>query len=255
MSAAGFDRGLNPLRLVRVGRAGSHRPSRRDDAVLETFASQVLLLIGHPELFDPLSLERLGEWARGTLDGLPTTTATLADLLKAFRTLRPSESLECLMSAAASRWLLESLPIPDRSASRARQAWIHRRHLLSPHGRPAQAVQFLALVREHAREAYTVPQAAGVLCLGISTLRRLTGLWFSSPPGIIIDLCRILSVANEIRSTEGSIKAIAGGHGFRDASAMGRLFRRFVGVSPKAYRSGSRLLALSEIAQRLSETD
>jgi AraC-like DNA-binding protein len=249
------ERTSSPLRLVSIGKPGARRRSARDDAVLETFASQLLLIVAHPQLFDPLSLDRLRENARRMMRLRQDTADLLADLVRVFRTLRPAGILGELPSGAGTRVLLECLNARGKIASRARLAWIDRENILSPTGRPPQAIRLLSVARDHAREAYTVPQVAEALRLGLSTLRRLSCQWFGVPPSLIIELRRILSVANEIRITESAMKVIAGGHGFPGTSSMDRLFLRFVGMPPGAYRMRSRLLAVSENENTLSESD
>ena len=123
-----------------------------------------------------------------------------------------------------------------------------RETVLCATDRPSEALRFLALAHSHSRQAYTVAQAAEVFKVSVRKLSRLSIACLSYPPGLIIDLVRIVSVANEIRATETALKDVSFRHAFPHPSAMGRLFHRFVGVSPGVYRTGARL-------QRLSESD
>jgi AraC-like DNA-binding protein len=114
---------------------------------------------------------------------------------------------------------------------------------------------FLRLIRERGHGTLSLPEAAEALGIGRSTLERLSVLWFGVPPGVIIDLERISSVARELGDTEEGLKRIASGHAFDSSSTMGRLFRRFVGLSPRAYRQNSRLRSVREIAHKSREND
>jgi AraC-like DNA-binding protein len=139
--------------------------------------------------------------------------------------------------------------------TRSRLAWRHREQLLSPTGRPALARRFVDLSRAHARDHYSVPEAARDLGVGRRTLERCSVAWFDLSPALIIHLVRILSVSNDLRDSDEPLKAIAEKHAFRSPSNFGRMFARFVGVPPRLYRQLSRLRPLTQFGQRLTQTE
>jgi AraC-like DNA-binding protein len=126
------------------------------------------------------------------------------------------------------------------SRNRAQSAWGDRSLLLLSERYAAKAQHFIRLAREHAREGYTVPEAAVALDLTVRSLTRHSLTWFSYSPGVLIDLARIFSVSMDLEGSEEPIKSIAISHGFGDASTMARLFVRFVRVAPGAFRRSSK---------------
>jgi AraC-like DNA-binding protein len=127
--------------------------------------------------------------------------------------------------------------------------------ILSPTGRPELARRFLALTRAHARDNYSVPEAARDLGVGRSTLERHLLAWFDLSPALIVRLDRILSASNDLMYSDEPLKAIAARHGFRCPSNFGRTFASFVGVPPGLYRPLSRLRRLREFGQTLREIE
>jgi len=98
--------------------------------------------------------------------------------------------------------------------------------------------RFLDLAKAQARSVLTLPEAAARLGVGVRQLYRMSMRGLGYPPGIVLDLFRIESVAGELTGTALSLATIARGHLFCDLSAMSRQFRRFVGVPPGSYRAG-----------------
>jgi len=87
------------------------------------------------------------------------------------------------------------------------------------------------------------------MATSLRSLARWSMGWFELPPGTIIDLTRICSIAEEIHASDQPLKAIAAGHGFDSPSSMGRLFLRYSGTTPALYRRGYRLGRPAESAQ------
>ncbi len=139
--------------------------------------------------------------------------------------------------------------------TRPRIAWRHRAHIFSLDGRPSLAKRFVELARSHARDPYSVPEAASALRMGVRTLARYSTAWFDLPPGLVIDLARISSVAEKIRGTEEPLKSISSTHSFQSTSTMSRLFRRFLPMSPAMYRAIFGLASLAETARTLADID
>jgi len=72
--------------------------------------------------------------------------------------------------------------------------------------------------------------------VSVRQLYRLCLAELQFPPGTIIDLARIESVASEILTTSRSLTSIAREHAFNHFSDMRRVFIRFVGMRPGLYR-------------------
>ena len=121
--------------------------------------------------------------------------------------------------------------------TRSRYAWERRRTLLSPDQRPALAASFLSLVEERARAPFTVTAAARALGVSRSALERICRASFQLPPGVMINLHRVASVARDLEETDGALKEISVGHSFPAPSIMNRFFVRFTGAAPAAYRA------------------
>ena len=140
-------------------------------------------------------------------------------------------------------------------APRARMAWYRRAAILSTAARPALARQFLRSCRQYASQSFSVLEAARDLGVGRSTLERLSLAWFGVPPGLVIDLVRILSVSDDLTCTEEPLKIIAQRHAFSSVSNMGRMFVRYVGVAPGIFRGRGRARQARDSGQSLTETD
>ena len=138
---------------------------------------------------------------------------------------------------------------------RARIAWVQRARILSQRGRSPLARQFLSLVAERSHKAYSVAEAARSMGISRSSLERLCAESFGRPPALLIGLGRIVSVADALPEKRHTLKFISIHHAFPSASIMSRLFTRFVGISPGAFRARAWLGVLKEIDRRLTETD
>lgn len=94
----------------------------------------------------------------------------------------------------------------------------------------------LTLVQENSHSGLTVREVAGAMRVSIPKLRRQVLAWFGHPPGTIIDLARVARLVVDLEISSDELKGIAFTYSFSSPSAMGRLFKRFVGVSPGRYR-------------------
>jgi transcriptional regulator GlxA family with amidase domain len=130
----------------------------------------------------------------------------------------------------------EMAPQAGRPDVRSRAAWEDRARLLSLGARAGPARSLVALARAHTREAYPVGLAAAVLGTSVRGLTRLSMKALGYSPGIVLRLARIAGVARTLESTSRRLETVAQAHGFTDPAAMSRLFYRFVGVRPGAYR-------------------
>jgi transcriptional regulator GlxA family with amidase domain len=121
--------------------------------------------------------------------------------------------------------------------SRSGGSWSARKRLLSLSGRPEVIRKFIRLTRAHVHGALKVPAVAKRLGMNVRFLTRLSVKELGYPPGVVIDLARIVRVAKEIATTQRGFTAIARRYGFPDQAGMNRQFKRIVGVPPGVYRT------------------
>jgi len=120
---------------------------------------------------------------------------------------------------------------------RPRRAWSARADLLDPSKSPSDIIgHLIALVRAHDHQRFSVTEAARELYMSVRQLHRICNAELNFPPGTLIDLACIESIAMEILKNECSLTTIATNHTFNDSSNMGRVFFRFVGMRPGLYR-------------------
>ncbi len=136
------------------------------------------------------------------------------------------------------RSMPERLPPPAATQNRAE--WEERTRILSPTVNAERVRRFVKIAREHDHEGYTVPQAATALHVSIRQLHRMSIGALGFPPGIVLDLARVVSVAGELLAGDDSLAEIAEAHRYRDEASMTRQFNRFVGITPRLYRSRGR---------------
>ncbi|HEU4401052.1 MAG TPA: helix-turn-helix domain-containing protein, partial [Candidatus Polarisedimenticolia bacterium] len=140
-----------------------------------------------------------------------------------------------------SPWLtIDQLPSALRNlrpAIRRASVWAERTRILSPAGNERGPRLFLAFARSRDHQPCTVREAATDIGFSVRQLNRLAGRWFGHPPGILLDLARIASVAHDLEQTSHPIERIAENHGFYDSSTLSREFLGFVGLRPGAYRA------------------
>lgn len=132
---------------------------------------------------------------------------------------------------------------PRRSSSdwkKPRQAWRTREAIFDAPGCDGVVRDFLELALAHSLEPYSVAQAAADLNSCPRQLDRhcLRSLDYS--PGLLIDLARTMSVAEDLVDTEWQLDVIAFKHGYHDAATMSRQFLRFTGERPGSYREQNR---------------
>ncbi len=97
--------------------------------------------------------------------------------------------------------------------------------------------RFLAAARDHDHEGFTVPAAAGAVYVSVSRLHSIVQEALGYPPGMVLDLVRLESVAVAISGSSAPFMNIAETHGYSAPPAMNRQFVRFVGVAPGEYRA------------------
>jgi AraC family transcriptional regulator len=97
----------------------------------------------------------------------------------------------------------------------------------------------LRLIEESADEPLSLGDLAGQVAMSpyhfLRTFRSVVG----STPHQFILRTRLHRAAVSLRRSDDSISSIAFASGFNDLSTFNRRFRRFIGLSPGAYRAGS----------------
>lgn len=122
----------------------------------------------------------------------------------------------------------------------ARQAWTMRRQLLAA-DQYSETVRFLiVLARAHAREQYTVQEAAMALQMTSRHLHREVVFETNCAPHIILSVARIESIVSLLSESKLRLGEIATLHQFPDQSAMTRFFKSYLGTTPGAYRNERR---------------
>jgi len=124
-----------------------------------------------------------------------------------------------------------------RPSLSARSAWANRLRVLNPTGRSRAVRSFLRSARENDHLGFSVPAAAASTGVSLRQLYRLSWGALSLPPGVIIDLTRVVSVADAVEGSALPMMTIARVHGFTDQPAMNRQFMRFVGEPPTVRRA------------------
>ncbi len=107
-----------------------------------------------------------------------------------------------------------------------------------------------AVAKKH--QGCTVEKAAAAISLNMRRLYRLCLRTLGHPPGVILDLARIVRLAQNLTHTPRTLKVIARAHGYPDEPTMSTQFLRFVGMRPGAYRGHPAHRTLSRNAIRLS---
>ncbi|MFQ5876561.1 MAG: helix-turn-helix domain-containing protein [Acidobacteriota bacterium] len=131
---------------------------------------------------------------------------------------------------------LASILRSARPETPSRRAWDHRRSIFAPERHAGSALRFLTTASEHRHRRLTVAAAAAATQTSVRTLGRLCRRAFGVSPYTILSLARIWSVAESLRRQGASLESVAEAHGFPDVSTMSRVFLRFTGVRPGAYR-------------------
>jgi AraC-like DNA-binding protein len=114
--------------------------------------------------------------------------------------------------------------------NRCRLAWDDRARLLAPRRCSEIVCCFVELARIHDHERYTVPEAAAELNVSVRKLYRLILRAFPYPPGTLIALARMNSVAQDVALRAHSLGDIARDYGYSNLSNLNRAFLRFTGV-------------------------
>jgi AraC-like DNA-binding protein len=120
--------------------------------------------------------------------------------------------------------------------SRCRLAWDDRARLLHPRRCSGIVGCFVELARIHDHERYTVPEAAADLDVSVRKLYRLILRAFPYPPGTLIALACMNSVAQDVAQRPQSLGEIARNHGYSDLSNLNRAFFRFTGMRLGRFR-------------------
>lgn len=150
---------------------------------------------------------------------------------------RPGMSLDRLMTFLATRGFMDD----------ARRAGYFPPDLSGAACAPPLASALLDLIDRRATASLSVATAARVLQVTPRRLHRLTLRLFGQPPHVFLGLGRVRAVARALRSRSVSLERIAEEFGFTDVGTMSRMFFRYVGIRPGAYRTRSKTL-LSDCA-------
>lgn len=102
-----------------------------------------------------------------------------------------------------------------------------------------QLVNFKDLIEDHYRSNLTVSDYAERLNITSRTLTTITKKLVGKPPSELISERVILEAKRLLRFTSLQIGEIAFKIGFEDASYFVKYFKRFVGLSPKAFRENT----------------
>jgi len=81
-----------------------------------------------------------------------------------------------------------------------------------------------------------VEEVAGLLCVSVRTLQRLlnkAGVSYSD----LVERCRCRAACEALAVMKTPVQDIAVKLGYADASGFARAFRRWTGLSPRAYRN------------------
>jgi len=151
----------------------------------------------------------------------------------------------------------ENLPalIQARSPGRrAEAAWAARDRIFGKACHPPEIEAFVKHAVDHAHEGNTVQEVARTLGISERRLHRISIASIGFPPGTVLDLARIISVAADLRRERSGLESIAHTHTFPHAAAMSRLFLRFTGLRPGAFREHIQRISMSENGILLAET-
>ena len=118
-----------------------------------------------------------------------------------------------------------------------RQAWRKRETIYYAKACVGVVRRLLKLTLAHSLGPYSVVEAATKLHSSPRHLDRYCLRSVGYSPGLLIDLARTMSVAEDLLDTERRLEIIAFMHGFHDAATMSRQFLRFTGERPGAYRA------------------
>jgi AraC-like DNA-binding protein len=119
---------------------------------------------------------------------------------------------------------------------RAHWAWRRRGAIFGHHGSRGIVGRFLDQALEHSLGAYSVAVAASELGSSSRQLDRCCRRSLACTPGLLIDLARVMAVAEDLVHSARPLELIAFRHGFHDAATMSRLFVRFTGRRPGLFR-------------------
>jgi AraC family L-rhamnose operon transcriptional activator RhaR len=97
------------------------------------------------------------------------------------------------------------------------------------------------LLERDLQRHWTLAELSSELCLGVFHLVRLFKLWVGLPPVAYANRRRAERAAVLLASTDDTVASIGADVGWPDASHFARRFRREYGVSPRAYRTRSRI--------------
>jgi AraC-like DNA-binding protein len=93
-------------------------------------------------------------------------------------------------------------------------------------------------IREHLDQELTLARLGTVVCMSPYHFARLFQRSTGLPPHRFVVRARIGHASTLLAAPELSIGRIAQAVGFRTASHFSTVFRRIVGVTPRAYRAG-----------------
>jgi AraC-like DNA-binding protein len=94
------------------------------------------------------------------------------------------------------------------------------------------------MIEDHQGRPPPLEELARVSCLSKFHLLRLFKATFDVPPLQYADRCRVERSKNLLRHTGLSIGQVAERLGYESQSAFGKMFRRYVGVTPRDFRAG-----------------
>lgn len=154
-------------------------------------------------------------------EGLMQATAAIyADKENRFRNLIAKNQLQCFL-----------LDIYDKS-----YRFFGRGQIEGGNRRDELFKKFMTLVHEFAASEREVAFYADKLCISTKYLTGICRQVSGDSAKKIIDSFAVLEIKVLLQSTELTIQEISDRLHFPDQSYMGRYFKRYEGVSPKAYR-------------------
>ncbi len=218
------------VRALRRAAPRAHIVSRKCLAAVGRVGGNTRLIVD-PRSADARCLQRLARWRGrcGVAGVVYLSLPASPDVL-----LRLPQICPGAVSSIAN---LVSLLKASRAVSPARSAWGRRSRILAPVGRPAKARQFLELARTRDHDGCTLEEASAAIHLNARALNRLCRRWFGCPPGLMLDLARIVGIARELRETRTALGSLAAAYDYPDPPALSNQFLRFVGLRPGAYRA------------------
>ena len=141
-----------------------------------------------------------------------------------------SASRDCL--ARASAMLADQTVSGEPDADKDRRLALRRGTKLAPWG----VKKLEAFIAENLDQSLTIETLAGLVRLSCSHFSRACKNTFGVPPHTLLILHRIERSQTLMRVTDQPLSQIAYCCGFSDQAHMSRIFRQFVGRTPREWR-------------------